>query len=269
MKIELVAVDIDSTFLRDDKSFDTKRFARIFAHMQAHDIRFVVASGGQLQRLQSYFDEIDDIIFIAENGGWILEGNTELQATTMPLDEVIQLAEDMDKHPHLLTSICGKKSTYVLDTLDDASYKQMQTYCPTLQKIKNFDAIDDEVVKLSIKNRFVAVDEAMSEITPLLTENFAAVPSGNISIDVITPGVHKGQGLAFICEKYGIDPAATVAFGDNENDREMLAFVAQGYVMENAKESLFDVSELRAPSNNEQGVLVVLEELFGIEQHSE
>lgn len=258
----MVAVDMDSTFLRDDKSYDAVRFKKIFKKLKEKDIMFVVASGGQLQRLQGYFDEaeVEDIIFIAENGGLILEGTKELQATIMNAEKIFDALDKLVELPFLVVCVCGKKATYVLNDISDADFAQMNRFCPVLEKVASFREIEDDIVKLSLKNRELPVEEAMAKIVPILGEDFTPVPSGHISIDVITPGMHKGKGLDFICERYDINQVKTIAFGDNENDREMLEFVEHGYVMDNAKETLFDVSNLRAPDNNSQGVLTILEE---------
>lgn len=262
MPIELVAVDIDNTFLRKDKSYDKKRFDIIYEKMKEKGIMFVVASGGQLSRLRSYFPKWKEMFFIAENGSWILHGENELQDTVMAHDKVIPAINALNQLPDLKIMVCGKKATYILDTVPDDVYKQMLVYCPDLEKVENFDTIDDEVIKLSIKNTTYTTEDALALIEPILGNTFTPVPSGHISIDVITPGMHKGAGIDFLCKKYGISPEKTMAFGDNENDREMLAYAEHAYVMENAVETLFDVSPLRAKNNEDQGVLDILEEWF-------
>nr|WP_054746303.1 HAD hydrolase family protein [Amylolactobacillus amylophilus] len=53
--IKLIATDMDGTFLRDDKTYDRSLFADVHQQMVAQGIKFVVASGNQYYKLQSFF----------------------------------------------------------------------------------------------------------------------------------------------------------------------------------------------------------------------
>jgi hydroxymethylpyrimidine pyrophosphatase-like HAD family hydrolase len=60
-----------------------------------------------------------------------------------------------------------------------------------------------------------------------------------------------------------VDPKETMAIGDNWNDVDMLEWAGQGVMMGNAAPELRAMAKKRgwkqAPSNNEDGVAVVLE----------
>ncbi|WP_162231472.1 HAD hydrolase family protein [Secundilactobacillus paracollinoides] len=65
--IKLVAVDMDGTFLRDDRTYDKARFLDLFKRMQQNHIHFVAASGSQYQRLRHEFTEVaDNMDFISQ-----------------------------------------------------------------------------------------------------------------------------------------------------------------------------------------------------------
>ena len=49
--VRMVAVDMDGTFLNDDKTFDVERFERILTCLSRHGIYFVVASGKYLHEI--------------------------------------------------------------------------------------------------------------------------------------------------------------------------------------------------------------------------
>ena len=52
--VRMVAVDMDGTFLNDDKTFDVERFERILTCLSRHGIYFVVASGNTYTKLRQY-----------------------------------------------------------------------------------------------------------------------------------------------------------------------------------------------------------------------
>lgn len=60
------------------------------------------------------------------------------------------------------------------------------------------------------------------------------VHTGNGSIDLIIPGVHKANGLRQLQKLWGIDDSEVVVFGDGGNDIEMLRQAGFSFAMENA-----------------------------------
>ena len=68
MDIQLVAVDIDGTFVRSDYTYDVPRFQRILSRMKEIGCHFVVASGNQYYKLRDLFPGYDEeLSFVAEN----------------------------------------------------------------------------------------------------------------------------------------------------------------------------------------------------------
>lgn len=79
MSIKLIAVDMDGTFLSDQKTYNRDRFMAQYQQMKRQGIRFVVASGNQYYQLISFFPEIaHEIAFVAENGGWVVSEGEDI-----------------------------------------------------------------------------------------------------------------------------------------------------------------------------------------------
>jgi HAD superfamily hydrolase (TIGR01484 family) len=72
-----------------------------------------------------------------------------------------------------------------------------------------------------------ALHEAIGDI-------MVSVHTGNGSIDLIIPGVHKANGLRQLQKLWGIDDSEVVVFGDGGNDIEMLRQAGFSFAMENA-----------------------------------
>ncbi len=71
--------------------------------------------------------------------------------------------------------------------------------------------------------------------------------------------VDKSLALARLTERLNIDPASVVAFGDQHNDRGMLAWAGLGVAMANSAPEALAVADLLTYSNEEDGVARVLE----------
>ena len=64
----------------------------------------------------------------------------------------------------------------------------------------------------------------------------------------------KGSGLAFVAERLGFPPATTVAFGDGENDVELLEWAGSAVAVANAHPRVLAVADWVCPSVDEEGV---------------
>ena len=69
----------------------------------------------------------------------------------------------------------------------------------------------------------------------------------------------KGAGLAFLAERLGFTAEATVAFGDGENDVELLEWAGYAVAVSNAHEKVLAVADFVCPSVDEEGVAQVIE----------
>ena len=98
MSIKLIAVDMDGTFLSDQKTYNRERFMAQYRQMKEQGIRFVVASGNQYYQLISFFPELaSEISFVAENGGWVVSEGEDVFNGELAKDDFQAIVE------HLLT----------------------------------------------------------------------------------------------------------------------------------------------------------------------
>ena len=78
-------------------------------------------------------------------------------------------------------------------------------------------------------------------------------------LEFASPEVTKGSGLAFLAEHLGFSREETVAFGDGENDVELLEWAGYGVAVANAHERVLAVADLVCPPVEDEGVAQVIE----------
>jgi Cof subfamily protein (haloacid dehalogenase superfamily) len=81
-------------------------------------------------------------------------------------------------------------------------------------------------------------------------------------LEFAAPGVTKAAGLDFLAERLGFTRADTVAFGDGENDVELVEWAGYGVAVENAHDRVKAIADWIAPSAEDEGVAQVLEALL-------
>ena len=82
------------------------------------------------------------------------------------------------------------------------------------------------------------------------------------NLEACHPSASKGQGLLKLAEILGYSRSNVIAFGDGENDRDMLQLAGCGFAMANADDYVKSAADLIAPSNDDDGVARVLEAIF-------
>lgn len=96
-----------------------------------------------------------------------------------------------------------------------------------------------------------------AELLPL---HLAVEASWCNNIEVMMPAAGKGNALAFLADRYGIDREEVMAFGDNFNDESMLRYAGWPVVMENGVDEMKAIARIIAPHHDEDGVGRVIEQ---------
>lgn len=78
-------------------------------------------------------------------------------------------------------------------------------------------------------------------------------------LEFASPDVTKAAGLDFLAQHLGFSRERTVAFGDGENDIELVDWAGYGVGVANADERVKEVADFVCPSVDEEGVAQVLE----------
>jgi len=78
--------------------------------------------------------------------------------------------------------------------------------------------------------------------------------SWNRAVDVIPASSGKGTAIAKVLEHFGLDAARAMAFGDSQNDLEMLKTVGVGVAMGNATALLKTVADDVCGAVSEDGI---------------
>ena len=82
-------------------------------------------------------------------------------------------------------------------------------------------------------------------------------------LEVVSAGVQKALGVEAIADYYGIKQKDIVAYGDEDNDYEMIQYAGVGIAMKNGISSLKEISDdVTKVDNHENGLAKHLKELF-------
>lgn len=257
--IKMIAVDMDGTFLRTGMTYDEERFNRIYEKMKEKGITFVIASGNQYYQLRSFFKDVyHEFYFAADNGNFLVQGNDPVYNTSLDKDYVNSVVDGLNAVENISFVVCGKLSAYMKEDSPEMM-EIMNRYYKSLKVVDSLKDLDDEIIKFAVFTHSNDAADYVARIQDLVGSDMVALPTSSFNVDVIKKGITKGTAIAYLQEKLGVTPEETIAFGDHANDIEMLSRAKYSYAMENAIPEVKQAAAFTAPSNNEDGVLKVLE----------
>jgi hydroxymethylpyrimidine pyrophosphatase-like HAD family hydrolase len=111
---------------------------------------------------------------------------------------------------------------------------------------------------------FLAAKGAIDSLTlnsPLPFKVTRAIPW---IFEAIGYNVHKGEALARICNDLHVTPKQVLAFGDGENDIEMLRMAGYSVAMGNAMPATMAAARYTTTSNDEGGVGDFIEKVWNL-----
>ena len=123
--------------------------------------------------------------------------------------------------------------------------------------------LDIESNKISIFFPAYDAEPAFRETySPAFSDQLYVTNAGREWIDFMNLGVDKGSGVAHLCEHLGIDIVDAAAVGDTYNDIPMLERVGHSFIVDNAEEHMNAHAKWRIPSNNDGGVLTLIDAIL-------
>ncbi|MDW4571888.1 Cof-type HAD-IIB family hydrolase [Microbacterium sp. M3] len=261
--LKLIAVDMDGTLLDGDGRVPDALWP-LLDRLHGRGIRFAPASGRQLATLQRTFaGHLDDAVFIAENGAYVVEGETEISSDAMDAAFTGSLIARVRAlgaaGSDLGVVVCGKRSAYI-ERADPAFLPEAEKYYARLEIVPDLLQVDDQILKVAIFDFAEAATTAPA--LDDLRATHQVVVSGHHWIDVMNAGVNKGVALRRLQAATGITPAQTAVFGDYLNDLEMMDAADLSFAMANAHPEVMARARYAAPSNTEQGVITTIHRLL-------
>lgn len=258
--IKLIATDMDGTLL-NDKNEISKDFYKVFEELKKKDVIFAAASGRQYYNLLKRFEDVaDDMMFIAENGTFVIYKGEELLLNALDKEVAKELIDIGRSIEGAYVILCGKKSAYIENT-DKRFIEETEKYYEEYKIVDDLTKAEDDILKIAICD-FLGSETNSNAYYKDYRDKLQVSISGAIWLDIMAKGVNKGVAINKLQEILNIAHEETMVFGDYLNDLEMMESAYHSYAMENAHDDLKKVARFRAKRNTEDGVIDKIREVF-------
>jgi len=273
--IKLITTDIDGTLLTPSGKLSerTKNVIRRVLNKYP-DIHFVLASGRARPATLDIRENLEitnrpNTESLLSNGCVIYDSNSNvLYQDTIPSDFFIKAHKIIKPSPQF---------TYLYSTVENAfTYNEKwvqfikEKYDEQIFIINKDDFVNKiETGKVQVNKFCFLVSEAKEaeEIIDKLDElkkeyKLKCHYSKGPYLNYMPPNTNKGTSLTHLIEILNIKKDEVLAFGDGNNDVELLQSAGWPIAMGNAGDKLKSYAKLIAKSNAEDGVADILEKIF-------
>ena len=283
---KFIAIDIDGTLLNSNGEL-TYRTKEVIKKAVDKNVRVVLTSGRVTNSVKSIAMQINaDRYMICDNGASIydIKENRTIWSKDIPKKVVTDFIRVCEKN-NIYYMVFTDKEIIVKDLrhMALAFYKQRHNckdeatgitqfkyagleYIENLEKpIRRIVVCDeDRVIYNSIVNKlknFEGIDLLASPhiSNKIIKENNREILLSYSYAEILPQNVNKWIAIKELIKNMGIKESEVIAIGDNFNDISMIQNAGLGVAMNNGTPVAKEFARVVAPSNDEDGVALILE----------
>lgn len=262
--IQLVAIDLDGTLLRDDKSLSQENVDAIKEAIE-QGVQVVICTGRTLPSIQYLSKQLPqghgDEYLILQNGA-VVHQLPDLNI----VHETILTEADRQAIYDVFKEYRSEKVQMVAFDPDKLYLVDDETANPTVVQDAKTLSTDitlakfEEVLNLETLYKIVVfggvefIDDYLEKIPNELYEQVHIVRSLPVAIEFIPKLANKANGLNALIQLLDIKAEDIMTIGDELNDYEMVKMAGLGVAMENGHPEVKRVADELTLTNNENGV---------------
>ena len=208
----------------------------------------VVAATGRPLSMCKELQELGIETFITANGGYVKHNQEVIHKVPMDkniIEEVMEFAKLQNNGLSFYTeefSMNGVTETEILRALQETLF--LKDYPETNDLVHN-----QEVFLMCLFAKDEMVEKYIHKFPHLTFKRWHPYV-----LNVLKEDVSKSLAIMKTLEFFGIDKSEAIAFGDGENDIDMLELVGFGIAMGNANETLKNVADFVTKKSSEDGI---------------
>lgn len=272
-KVRIIGLDLDGTLFRSDKTI-SPRVKAVLKRAADKGIEIVPASGRSYEGIPARVKELPGVHYLVTTNGadvYTIDGQ-RLYSRSMPCPDAADITRRIiDRQVVVGAYIDGKgymeRSQYELaERLDTEDFvlEYFRTTRTLVDGLPEFILENNRPVQIITPTFYGIPENVRKEITELVKDydNMIYVYGGPANIDISHPEASKGFGITELARIKGIDPSYTAAFGDSENDADMLRKAGFGFAMANGDKYAYEAADFIARCNDDDGVADAIEKLM-------
>lgn len=260
-QIRLIVSDIDGTLIGREERLPAE-LPSVIERLEARGIMFTFATG----RIKYMIDDFANAIHLTHpiiscNGAVIYQGRRNLVRKSFLANGIRPMLECADEMG-MTVLYCADGVEYVFRETDWVRRKR-----GLYNRYNDVHLFSEDEWKTARVEKVNIVDDVrdgrVCKLYPLLDpvrEMYSIADYGNVGLELVAGGVSKATGVMDLSKLTGIDTDSIMAFGDSDNDKEMLKAVGFGVAVAQATDSAKASADYICRSEGAAGVIETIEE---------
>jgi len=255
MKIKMIALDLDSTLLKSDKSI-SEYTLHVLNRCQQEGILVAFATARSENSCKRFTDLVKPNAIVSNGGALVRVQDKTIYRAVMSMDVANKLLLSCLKQPSVGYITVDTEMGYFVNKHVDINNSMWVEYLPALYA-NLADGLDCEAYKITVEITDDAIaHEIMADFPTVDVIRYA----GERWYRFADKAADKWNGVKALADYSGIEVSEIAAFGDDYNDVEMLRGCGVGVAMANAVDKVKAVADHICDTNNNDGVAKWLED---------
>lgn len=268
-KIQLLAIDLDGTTLRNDTSL-SPNVKKALEYAIQQDIFVVPCTGRALGSLSREVTAIPGIAYAVTSNGAAIENLSQGQriyCNLLDKETSLSILNTLSSQDVMIeVFIQGKAYTEQRFLNHLTHYGTSEHYIPYVLSTRNsvndirslIEQSPQNIENINLKTADRTLRERLwNQFALMQTVSITASSSMNIEVSAVNTG--KAQAIAYLCEMLGITMHEVMAIGDSLNDVMLLQQAGCSVAMENGVDEVKQAADFITLSNEADGVAYAIE----------
>ncbi len=249
--IKALFFDVDGTLLSHKTGSVPPSTADAFRILHQKGIKTVVATGRHMSELSKLpVMELDFDGYLTLNGQLLLDETRRVYAGTPINREEMEIVSGIFKAKRIPFVLIGKDNRYI-NYVDNVVIETQSSTEGTIPDIGEYNGED-------IYQCLAFVPDKNRQLLDDILDECDITSWHETGIDIIPKDGGKSRGIALYLENAGLKPEEIMAFGDGENDIDMLEYAGIGVAMGNASDEVKAHADYVTASVDEDGIYKAL-----------
>lgn len=264
MNEHLIVLDLDGTLLTDEQKISPLTKATLMkAKAAGHHV--MIATGRPYRASQIYYEELQLVTPIVNFNGALVHHprNSTWKSIHSPVD--IRVVHDVIESMHNY-----EYNNLIAEVFDDVYIHREDEAMLNIFNMGSPRILMGDLKTNLLEDPTSLLIQANDVRVPIIRKHLQDVHAELIEhrrwgapypiIEIVRKGLSKAVGIDQIAKEMGIPRERIIAFGDEDNDLEMIEYAGIGVAMSNGIDQLKNIANEITLSNNEDGVAKILQE---------
>ena len=246
-KVKIAFFDIDGTLLELGKTEITAKTRKALYALKQNGIKIGIATGRAFATIPVFDGIVFDAV-LAFNGSFCVADNQIVAKYPIPKDDVQKIIENAKRMGRPVSIATAE------DIVANGSDKDLEDYYAIAHHKVNVSEKFAEYVKTDVFQIMLGCNLEERKYILEGTKNTKLAAWWDRAVDIIPKDGGKGTAIEQVLSHYKFSKEKAIAFGDGENDIEMLLSVGKGIAMGNAAEKVKAIANDICGSVTEDGI---------------